>query len=126
MCQGHLALEIDALNERHAAIQGRSNKRSRNEGAPPSQLESGADYLVICKFIKDPKLFQAVSRELAQGALTQVKGLKFVDQSEVATEKPKLALEDDKQLHWSCITWDVSPVHEIWFGRMEHCVRLPW
>ena len=37
-----------------------------------SQLETGADYLVICQVIKDdPKLLQAVSRELiAQGALT--------------------------------------------------------
>ena len=54
---------------------------------PARQLESGADYLVICQVIKDdPKLLQAVSRELiAQGALTQVSGcLKIVDNSIVA------------------------------------------
>ena len=45
MCQVHLALEIDALIERHATIRA-------------SQLEIGADYLVICQVIKDdPKLF---------------------------------------------------------------------
>ena len=39
-----------------------------------SQLEIGADYLAICQVINiDPKLLQAVSRELiAQGALTSV------------------------------------------------------
>ena len=89
-----------------------------------SQLETGADYLVICQVIKDdPKLLQAVSRELiAQGALTSVNGsLKIVDQSKVATEKPKAMVEDEKQLHWNFITWeDVPPVHyEFWFDRME-------
>ena len=89
-----------------------------------SQLETGADCLVICQVIKDdPKLLQAVSRELiTQGALTSVHGcLKIVDQSKVATEKPKVMVEDEKQLHRNFITCgDVPPVHyEFWFDRME-------
>ena len=88
-----------------------------------SQLETGADYLVICQVIKDdPKLLQAVSRELiAQGAPTSVNGcLKIVDQSKVATEKPKAMVEDEKQLQRNFIFWeDVPPVH-------CEFVRLPW
>ena len=89
-----------------------------------SQLESGADHLVICQVIKeDPKLVHAVSRELiAQGALTQVNGcLKIVDNSKVATANGKWAVEDDKQLHRNFITWeDVPPVrYEFWLNRME-------
>ena len=89
-----------------------------------SQLETGAEYLAICQVIKDdPKLLQAVSRELiAQGALTSMNGcLKIVDQSKVATEKPKAMVEDEKQLHRNFITWeDVPPMHyEFWFDRME-------
>ena len=83
------------------------NGATNEEGASKarlrlSQLESGADYLVICQVIKDdPKLLQVVSRELiAQGALTQVNGcLEIADNSGVATAKQKPAVKDDKQLH---------------------------
>ena len=101
-----------------------ATKEERAAKARPraSQLETGADYLVICQVIEDdPKLLQAVSRELiAQGALTQVDGCsKITDNYKVATVKQKPLVEDDKQLHWNFITWeDVPPVHyEFWFDR---------
>ena len=114
-------LEIGALFERRlAAIEGCHERGTRNEGPPPCE----SDYLVIRQVIKDdPKLLQAVSRELiAQGALTSVGDcLKIVDQSDVATEKPKAMVEDEKQLHPNFITWEgVPPVHyEFWFDRVE-------